>query len=184
MRPALLHAADALLAGGVVAYPTEGVYGLGCMPDDDDAVLRLLTIKRRSASKGLILIAAEPAMFKGWVAADDLSRLPDADPQRPITWIAQPGPRTGPLLRGEHSGIAIRVAGNPVAAELTRAVDSPITSTSANVSGRPVVRNKFQLRRTFDRLVDFIVPGDCGPATGPSEIRVLASGQTLRSAGT
>ena len=181
---ALSQAADALLAGGVVAYPTEGVFGLGCMPDDDSALLRLLAIKRRPASKGLILIAAEPAMFEGWVSAEDLERLPEVDPRRPITWIARPGPRVGPLLRGEHAGIAVRITTNPIAARLTRAVDSPITSTSANISGRPVARNAYILRRTFGSLVDFIVPGDCGPATAPSEIRSLESGHTLRSAGT
>ncbi len=184
MKPALILAADALLAGGVVAYPTEGVFGLGCMPDDDSALMRLLTVKRRSAAKGLILIAAEPAMFEAWIDARDLDRLPAANPQHPITWIARPGPRVGPLLRGDHAGIAVRVTTNPVAARLTRAVDSPITSTSANISGRPVARNAYILRRTFGSLVDFIVPGDCGPASGSSEIRTLGSGQTLRTAGT
>ncbi len=182
MRPALIHAADALLAGGVIAYPTEGVFGLGCMPDDQHALATLLALKRRSPSKGLILIAAEPAMFEYWVDPGDLDRLPAVDPAQPITWIARPGPRVGALLRGTNTGIAVRVTGNRIAAELTRAVESPITSTSANLSGRPVVRNKFQLRRTFGRLVDCIVPGDCGPATGPSEIRVLETGKTLRPA--
>lgn len=182
MRPALIHAADALLAGGVIAYPTEGVFGLGCMPDDQRALIRLLSIKGRSPSKGLILIAADATMFEDWVDASDLERLPAAEPSRPITWIARPGPRVGSLLRGEHPGIAVRLTGNRTAADVTRAVDSPITSTSANVSTRPVVRNQFQLRRTFGRRVDYIVPGDCGPATGPSEIRVLETGKTLRPA--
>ena len=174
-------ATDALLAGGVVAYPTEGVFGLGCLPDEPGAVLRLLAIKQRDVAKGLILLAAEPAQLEGWVADEDLQRLPPPDADAPVTWITTPGPRASVLVTGAHRGIAVRLAGNPVARALCIAARAPLTSTSANLSGRPVAANAYLLRRQFSHLVDFIVPGACGPAHGPSEIRVLATGQTLRA---
>ena len=174
------HAADVLLGGGIIAYPTEGVFGLGCMPDDPQAIARLLEIKQRDPAKGLILIAADSSCFADWVGAADLQRLPPPDPEHPITWITHPGPKAGPLLRGEHPGIAVRVTTNPIAAAICERVESPITSTSANLFGRPVVRNRIALLRTFKSLVDYVVPGDCGPATGASEIRRLEDSEVLR----
>lgn len=180
MRLAITRAADTLLAGGIVAYPTEGVFGLGCMPDMPAALARLLALKRRDPSRGLILIASRRDQFDGFVTGDDLGKLPEPDPAAPVTWIASPGPRTHALVRGANDGVAIRVTTNRVAARLCDAVESPITSTSANLSGRPVCRHGVQLRRLFGDRVDYIVPGDCGPASGPSEIRVLADGRILR----
>ena len=174
------RAADVLLGSGINAYPTEGVFGLGCMPNDTQAVARLLEIKQRDPAKGLILIAAEASQLADWVSAADLKRLPLPDPDQPITWITQPGARAGPLLRGEHPGIAVRITTNPVAAAICDRVESPITSTSANLFDRPVVRNHIALLRTFESLVDYVVPGDCGPATGASEIRRLEDSKVLR----
>lgn len=175
-----VQAADVLLAGGVIAYPTEGVFGLGCLPDDPDAVARLLEIKQRSPAKGLILIAASPAQLAGWVHDDDLARMPPPEAGRPVTWIARPTPRVPAIVRGEHDSLAVRITTHRVAAEICDAVGMPVVSTSANVSGRPVARNQFVLRRNFGRLVDFVVPGDCGPASGASEIRRLDTGEVLR----
>ncbi len=175
------RAADALLGGGIIAYPTEGVFGLGCLPDNQNALVRLLDIKQRDAAKGLILIASDASQLNGWVANEDIERLPDPAGTRPITWIAQPGPNVTPLLTGDHSGIAVRLTTHAIAAAICRKVDSPITSTSANFSGKPVVRDLFALQRSFGALVDYVVPGDCGPAAGPSEIRNLKDGTLLRS---
>jgi len=180
MRISINRAADILLGGGVIAYPTEGVFGLGCLPDVPSALLRILAIKRRDPGKGLILVAAMPEQLHRWIDPADLERLPAPDPARPVTWIVRPGRSLNPLLCGANSGLAVRITTNPVARELCVTVQSPITSTSANFSGGPTVRNKIQLRRRFQHLVDYIVPGDCGPASGPSEIRILESGRILR----
>ena len=174
------YAADVLFGGGVIAYPTEGVFGLGCLPDDLQAVQRVIGIKRRDASKGLILIAASASQLSGWVDLADGETLPEADPTHPVTWIVPPGPKVSPLLQGGHDTIAVRLTTNPVARALCEATDSPLVSTSANLSGRPTARNRFVLRRQFAGVVDYIVPGDCGPASGPSEIRDYASGRVLR----
>jgi L-threonylcarbamoyladenylate synthase len=173
-------AAKVLLGGGVIAYPTEGVYGLGCLPQDIDAVERLLAIKQRDASKGLILIAASPSQFEGWIDLPKTVRLPDPDPRRPITWIVPAGTRVAPAVRGNNAGIAVRITTNPIARSICTAVGSPIVSTSANLSGRPVAANQYTLRRQFGDRVDYVVPGCCGPSSGPSEIRDLQSGAILR----
>lgn len=177
---AILYAADVLLRGGVIAYPTEGVYGLGCLPDDLPAVQRVLSIKRRDAAKGLILIASDALQLEGWVDLPETAALPEPDPAHPVTWIVPPGPLVSPLLRGDHDSIAVRLTTNPVALALCDAVGSPLVSTSANLSGKRTARNRFVLRRQFADVVDYIVPGDCGPSSGPSEIRDLISGRILR----
>ena len=177
---AVTHAADVLLRGGVVAYPTEGLFGLCCIPDDPIAVQRVVDIKQRDAAKGLILIAANAGQLDDWVALPDGTTLPDPDPQHPITWIVPPGPRVTELLRGEHPTIAVRITTNPIAKSLCESVDSPVVSTSANLTGKPTARNGFVLRRQFAGVVDYIVPGDCGPVSGPSEIRDFVTGTILR----
>jgi L-threonylcarbamoyladenylate synthase len=174
------RAAEVLLGGGIIAYPTEGVFGLGCLPDDIVAVERLLDIKNRDAAKGLILIAANVDQLEGWVSLPDRSTLPLPDPAHPVTWIVPPGPRVHPIIRGVHAGLAIRLTTNPIAAAICDAVASPVVSTSANLSGKPPARNRIVLRRQFGARVDYIVPGDCGPASGASEIRDLTTGKVLR----
>lgn len=173
------RAADALLAGGVITCPTEGVYGLSCMPDDDEAVVSLLALKRRDPAKGLILIAATAGQFDGWIDLRGRA-LPEPDPARPVTWIVPASPRVSPLVRGLHDTIAVRITTNPAARDICLAVASPIVSTSANVAGQPVARNIHVLRRRFSGRVDYIVPASCGPASGPSEIRMFDTGKVLR----
>jgi len=174
------YASDVILGGGVIAYPTEGVFGLGCLPDDIDAVERILRIKQRSPGKGLILIAARPGQLDAWLDPGVGGALPEPDPQRPVTWIVRPAPRVPAIVTGDNPGLAVRITTNSTAAAICDAADMPIVSTSANVAGRPVARNTFVLRRNFGRLVDFVVPGECGPASGPSEIRELETGTVLR----
>lgn len=181
MRLSINRAADVLLGGGVIAYPTEGVFGLGCLPDVPRALLRLLAVKGRDPAKGLILIAATPEQLDGYVQPDELARLPEPTPSSPVTWIATPGPRTHALVRGANPGVAVRITTNPVAAAICDRVQSPITSSSANLAGKPVVRHKILLQRTFRHRVDYIVAGDCGPASGPSEIRTLDDRRLIRA---
>ncbi|MGI9270777.1 MAG: L-threonylcarbamoyladenylate synthase [Woeseiaceae bacterium] len=179
MRLFISRAADILLGGGVVTCPTDGVFGLSCMPDDADAIARLLTIKQRDPGKGLILIAASKEALRDWIAIPPES-IPDPVPERPVSWIVAAAAGVSALVRGDHDGIAVRITSNPIARALCEAVDSPLISTSANTAGAPVIEKPNVLRRKFGGSVDYIVPGECGPATGPSEIRVLASGKQLR----
>lgn len=179
MKMFIAQAVNVLLGGGVVACPTEGVYGLSCMPDDPDALVKLLILKRRNPDKGLILIAANPSQLEPWIgsAAGDIPTPNDA---QPTTWIAPAVTGVSPLLRGNHSSLAVRITTHAIARALCDAADSPLVSTSANIAGRPIARNPYVLRRQFMGLVDYIVPGYCGVATGPSEIRELLSGRVLR----
>ncbi len=179
MKPFISRAADVLLGGGIITCPTEGVFGLSCMPDNPAAIKRLLRIKQRDPAKGLILIAASKDQLKDWIGVP-VEKIPDANPSQPITWIVPAAPSVSTLVRGKHDEVAVRVTTNPVAQALCEAVESPLVSTSANIVGEAPARNRLILRRKFAGCVDYMVPGDCGPATGPSEIRNLSTGEVLR----
>jgi L-threonylcarbamoyladenylate synthase len=180
---ALRLAGRIVRAGGVVAYPTEGVFGFGCRPDDAGAVLRILDIKERDPLQGLLLIAASHEQLEDWIDLPPGSPDLQSTVEKPITWIVPATEQVPVWIRGRHESVAVRITAHPVAAELCRQAEMPLVSTSANVAGRPPARSPYVLRRQFRQLVDCIVPGRCGPAGGPSEIRDLATGRTVRASG-
>lgn len=169
--------------GGVVAYPTEAVYGLGCDPLDLAAIHRIFDIKRRPIDKGLILLADRFERVEAYIEPlgdNELKRLSSTWPG-PVTWIL-PAQRWVPeWLTGGRGSLAVRVTAHPVAAELCRAADMPIVSTSANISGRRPARTAVQVHRQFADQLDFIVAGRVGPLVRPTEIRDLKTGNILRA---
>jgi L-threonylcarbamoyladenylate synthase len=146
--------------------------------------MRILRIKKRSPAMGLILIASSLEQLSDWVDLPDGSETLASDADAPVTWIVPAAGDVPTWIRGEHTTIAVRITRHPVAAALCDAADSPLVSTSANLSGRRPARNPYILRRNFGHLVDYIVPGRCGPAGSASEIRDLETGKTLRAAST
>ena len=182
MNQHLKSAAEIIQAGGVVAYPTESVYGLGCDPFNEDAVMRLLAIKQRPVDKGLILIGADLDQLAPCVQLTDAQRQQlAAGWPAPLTWLVPTTEVVPAWVRGNHPKVAIRVPDHPVARELCRLVGHPIISTSANLSGRPSARNRFQVARQLGDRLDFIVSGACDRASKPSTIIDLESGRTLRA---
>jgi L-threonylcarbamoyladenylate synthase len=169
-------------SGGIVAYPTEGVFGLGCLPDDMAAVARILRIKRRDPDMGLLLIASCIEQLAPWVDLPCPAPALESSVDRPVTWIVPASTAVPYWIRGKQSGVGVRITAHEIAAALCDAAGSALVSTSANFSGQPATRNRYVLRRRFRDLVDCIVPGDCGPAAGPSEIRVLGSKRIVRAA--
>ncbi|MEJ2553738.1 MAG: Sua5/YciO/YrdC/YwlC family protein [Gammaproteobacteria bacterium] len=177
------RAAAILHLGGIIAYPTEGVWGLGCDPTDAQAVLRLLMLKHRPWQKGLILIAADYEQLAPFVTATPalLKRVRATWPG-PVTWLLPARDGTPPWLCGIHRSLAVRVTAHPVAAALCRRFGGALVSTSANLSGRPAARRQLQVRRYFGAGLDYIVPGPLGPQQGATEIRDAISGSVIRTA--
>ncbi len=182
MGPALRAACAALRAGGVIAYPTEGVWGLGCEPRDERAVSRLLALKKREWQKGLILIAAEFAQLEPFI------HLPSKTAQKrafatwpgPATWVFPASDHTPMWVSGERDTVAIRVSAHPIVRELCLAYGGPIVSTSANRAGREPARSASAVRMQFPRQLDALVPGALGGQDKPTVIRDVVSGLILR----
>lgn len=168
--------------GGVLAYPTEGVFGLGCDPANGAAVLRLLELKCRDVAKGLIIVAADLQQIEELVVlpGESMRARILASWPGPVTWVLPPR-RTVPWwLTGEQRGLAVRVTAHPVARSLTQAV-GPLVSTSANVAGSAPARTAWEARWRFGGRVDYVLPGIAEPLTGPTELRCGMTGRILRA---
>lgn len=182
--PDLDTAVAALRGGGVIAYPTEAVWGLGCDPFDEAAVLRLLDIKQRTVDKGLILIAASAAQLDGLVDWDD---LPDgrraavlASWPGPNTWVVPATVRVPRWITGAFDSVAVRVSAHPQVIALCRAFGGPLVSTSANLAGAPPAYRRAQLDPALLARLDALGPGETGGSDAPSTIRDARSGEVLR----
>lgn len=180
---ALQRAVQLLQSGGVLAYPTEAVYGLGCDPLNRRAVERILEIKRRPVEKGLILIASRFQQLKPFLQAQPpeiQARLDESWPG-PVTWLVPADPATPRWLRGVHETLAVRVTAHPLAAALCDAFGGAIVSTSANPTGYAPARTALQARLRCPG-VDLILHGATGRLTRPTPIRDAVTGKVFRSA--
>ncbi|EON92069.1 Sua5/YciO/YrdC/YwlC family protein [Marinobacter lipolyticus SM19] len=179
-----LHCARrTLLQGGVIAYPTEAVWGLGCDPWDVQAVDRILDLKRRPMEKGVILVASsiEQVRFLLDPLPLELQREAEKHWPGPVTCLLPDVERQIPeWVRGRHSSIAVRVSDHPVVRALCNAAGMPLVSTSCNPAGRQPARSIWQVRRYFGDELDWIVPGDLGGSRQPSRILDIVSGRQLR----
>lgn len=176
------QAARIVLDGGVIAYPTEAVYGLGCLPTDEAALERVIAIKHRDARKGLIVVAADASQLeplailpRGEAGARIASTWPG-----PVTWVVPARARLSPLLTGGRTTIAVRVSDHPIVRRLCRRTASALVSTSANFAGRPPSRSALRVRRALGREVDFVLGGTLGGQPKPTEIRDAQTGEVLR----
>jgi len=178
-------AARVLQRGGIVAYPTEAVWGLGCDPRDEAATLRLLALKQREVAKGLILIAAGEAQLAPFVYFDALSESQRlamrATWPGPNTWIVPASADAPRWITGEHDGIAVRVTAHPGVIALCRAFDGAIVSTSANRAALPAVAAFDDLDPAVVAGVDAVLEGDTGGLERPSAIRDARNGAVLRA---
>lgn len=178
----LKQAARLIRAGGIIAYPTEAVYGLGCDPLNPDAVHRLLAIKARALQKGVILIAADFGQLRPFVAELEAERMAEvhASWPGPVTWLLPAAPNVPAWLTGGRETLAVRVTAHAQTAALCRASGMPLVSTSANRAGRAPARTALQVRLHCPG-VDLILPGATDRRARPSEIRDARSGKLLRA---
>jgi L-threonylcarbamoyladenylate synthase len=178
----LRYAARMLRAGGVVAYPTESVFGLGCDPLDWSAVERILECKGRMAGAGLIVLADSYARLEPFInpSSTEKSRMVGTWPG-PVTWVCTASEAAPPWITGGRDTIAVRITAHPTAADLSRAAGMAIVSTSANRTGRPPCRSALHVRMRLQREVDYILAGATGGRARPSEIRDARTGTILRA---
>ena len=176
-------AAAALKGGGVIACPTEAVWGLSCDPFDGAAVTRLLELKQRPVEKGLILVAADEPQL-------DLLLEPLTPAERDALRETWPGPNTWLVphrgavpqwVSGEHATVAVRVTAHPGMAALCEAFGGPLISTSANPGGEEPAMSSGTVLEYFSDSLDGWLAGELGDAARPSTIRDLATGEVIRA---
>jgi L-threonylcarbamoyladenylate synthase len=171
-----------LRRGGVIAYATESCYGLGCDPANWRAVRRILQLKRRPRSKGLILVGAEPRQFKHYLAAipDDLAARLGAWWPGPNTLLLPAAKHCPHWLTGRHDTLAVRVTAHAETARLCRALNMAMVSTSANRAGMRSIKDAKTCARTFGGQV-LTLRGRIGRRKRPSRIIDPLSGATFRA---
>lgn len=181
----LNRAIKALTEGQVIAYPTEAVFGVGCDPDNQQAIALLLQLKQRQKSKGLILIAADyqqllPYVDDSALSAEQRQRMLQSWPG-PVTWVLPARPGLSDWLTGQFDTIAVRVSDHPLVQQLCRAYGKPLTSTSANLSGLPACRSAAEVRAQLGDQLPLVLDAATGGRLNPSEIRDIRTGHIFRA---
>lgn len=178
----LMHVRKVLEEGGIIAYPTEGVWGLGCLPENEAAVTRILTLKKRPVAKGLILVASDIGqlgVYLEGLTSEQKVKL-NARWPGPTTFLVPDNGSAPPWIRGRHPTLALRVSAHPVVCALCEELGQALVSTSANPASHPPAMSLLQVRRYFGDKIDALVPGDLGDAQGPTEIIDLQTLDQLR----
>lgn len=180
------QAVKVLQQGGIIAYPTEAVYGLGCDPKNINAVKKILYIKQREKEKGLILIAAnfdqlkpflqtlaqeiEEKLLRSWREADHA-----------ITWLVPVKEGVSDYLSGQYDSLAVRVSHHPLVKELCTKFGGAIVSTSANRATEEAARSSEKVKQIFKNELDLVLEGQTDINAQPSEIRDALTGKIIRA---
>ena len=169
---------EALKEGNVIAYPTEGVWGLGCDPLNEAAVLKLISLKNRSIDKGLILIGSDINQFSDFVDIDRykdelLSKWPG-----PHTWLVPAKDKISKLITGNSDKIALRLSSHKEVIDICDKFESAIISSSANKENSPTLDTSEEIRKVFPEVV--ILQGELGGLNRPSKIQDLITGVYIR----
>ena len=176
------HTVNIIHLGGVIAYATEAVFGLGCDPENALAIERILEMKQRVPELGLILIASNVQQvlpYLGKLSVEEESAMQTYWPG--ATTLILPASENAPdLITGGRDTIAVRVSAHIDVRNLCDALGHPLVSTSANRSGEPAIKHYWQVAMHFGDKVDTIYPSTLGDSDKPSEIRIAKTGQILR----
>ncbi|HQT81108.1 MAG: hypothetical protein B7Z60_02940 [Ferrovum sp. 37-45-19] len=172
-----------LAQGGVIAYATRAVFGLGCSPYSQRGLKKILHIKKRPSHKGLIVIAHDAEQFKTLhqpLSLAEQHRVNQSWPG-PVTFLAAASRRALPLVRGRYKNkkIALRVDAHPDTVALLSTINMPITSTSANLSGRRPIRDSRECYRQLGKQVR-VIRGRVARHTQPSTIIDLGNDRIIR----
>ncbi|QSX33714.1 threonylcarbamoyl-AMP synthase [Shewanella avicenniae] len=184
LQIAATDVAELVAKGGVIAYPTEAVFGLGCDPDNLAAVQRILDIKQRPWEKGLIMVADTFEQLRPYLDLTNITEAQLAHAHQywpgPFTFIFPAKQSLSTLVRGKFDTVAVRVSAHPVVKTLCQTVGKPLISTSANPAGEDPALDSDTIQQMFGDTLDAVVVGELGEQRQPSTIIDIRSGNVLR----
>ncbi len=181
MKEDIRRALDVLNKGGVILYPTDTIWGIGCDATNEEAVSRVYAIKRRTDAKALITLVDSEAKIQGYVR-----EIPDVAWQlidcstRPLTIIYDGARHLAPNLLAEDGSVAIRLTREAFSRELCLRFHRPIVSTSANLSGEPSPATFDDISEDIKQAVDYVCTSrrdDRTPTRPSSIIKLAANGE-------
>lgn len=175
-------AVEQLRNGQVIAYPTEAVFGLGCDPNNESAVRKLLALKGRRESAGFVLIASDFSQLQPWISDCDDALIEKAMQSwpGPVTWLFPRAEGVASYIAGEHETIAVRITAHEPSRQLCIAFGAALISSSANHSSVRPARSAGEVEDFFGHYLGGILTGALGGAERPSEIRDLVTGNIIR----
>lgn len=175
----LLQAATVIRAGGIVSIPTETYYGLAVNPFNEQALKRLFKIKQRPPKKPVLVLVDDKIRLYDLISEFPISyqKLCNTFWPGPLTLIFPALPHLNPLLTGDTSTIGVRVSSCRTATELCRAVDLPITATSANISGKTPASTAAEVMASLGSEIDMVIDGGRCEAKGASTIVAEINGK-------
>lgn len=158
-REDLHRAVEVLRAGGVIVYPTDTVWGIGCDATNEAAVRRVYELKHRADTKSMLVLLDGAGKLQGYVeqvpsVAWDL--LETSEGQRPLTIIYPGAKNLAPNLIAEDGSIGIRITSEPFSRALCEQLRRPVVSTSANISGEPTAKNFSQISQAVLDAADYV----------------------------
>jgi L-threonylcarbamoyladenylate synthase len=173
------EAAEAVLRGGVVAFPTDTLYGFSCSLMDPSAVEFVYRLKKRPAHLSVIALIPEPdAIYPQVDAVPEISEvLMKRFWPGPLSIIFMASGLVQLRVRGERGTVALRVPKHPLCLALLDAVGGPLVSSSANLSGQPPCTDVPEIVRVFGNQIDVILDGGPAVATLPSTVVDVSSGK-------
>lgn len=154
----IANAIEVLKRGGVILYPTDTIWGLGCDATRSEAVRRIYEIKRRADSKALIVLTDSVKQLERYVeeVPEVAYELIDAA-VKPLTIVYDKGINLAPELLAEDGSVAVRITSEQVSSGLCRALHRPLVSTSANISGQPAAPSYIDIPDEIKSAVDYIM---------------------------
>lgn len=192
-REDLQKALDTLLNGGIILYPTDTVWGIGCDATNAEAVARIYALKRREDSKSMLCLVDAPGRIQtyaedippmAWELLDANSPAPDEKPEnggevKPLTIIYPRARNVAQNLIAEDGSLGIRITSEPFSKTLCQMMRRPLVSTSANVSGEPTAKFFGEISDEIKKGVDYVVRfrrGDTSPKKPSAIIKVGDNG--------
>lgn len=173
------RAVDVMRRGGVILYPTDTVWGVGCDARNSDAVRKVFAIKRRAEAKALItLVDSEAALERVVEEVPEVALQLIEAAVDPVTIVYDKGVGVAPELLAEDGSIGVRVTREEFSAALCRAMRGPIVSTSANFSGEPTPRDFISIDPALQEEVDYVCASrrDEAPAAKSSTVIKISAG--------
>jgi len=174
------HAAHIIKNGGVIAYPTDTIYGLGCDPYNPDAIENISDIKQRPSGKQFILLAGHIDQIKPLLLLDKQQEKTITQDTEPTSWIINASQNAPAWLTDDNKTLTIRISKNNEVQRLCRALGHTIISTSANISGCAPAKNALELHKFFHQKVDKILISNTQLTGKPSKIIRLCDNYVIR----
>jgi len=174
------HAAHIIKHGGIIAYPTDTIYGLGCDPYNLCAVEKLNNIKQRPADKQFILLAGHIEQLKPLLLISDKDEKAITLNTEPTSWVVDAKPGTPPWLLSNRNTLTVRISKHADVIKLCHTLGHAIISTSANPAGKPPAKNALELHKYFQHVVDKIILSDKKLTGRASKIIRLCDNHVIR----